>query len=88
MTYQVIYKYPVPPAPSKFILMLPKGAEILCVQMQSGEPQIWALVDPGAEEEERKFVTLGTGRQYKKLSKSQYIGTFQTPFFVWHVFEI
>lgn len=36
-------------------LDMPKGAEILTVQFQETHGQLWALVDPNAEMEERDF---------------------------------
>ena len=70
----------------EFIIKIPKGAEVLCVQMQNDAPQIWAIVDPNAEEEERKFLLAGTGWD-QDLSKYRYVGTFQALPFVWHLFE-
>lgn len=86
MSNQVIYKYYVSLGP--FSHRMPKGARILCVQMQDGVPQIWALVDPNVGNERRDFAVIGTGISDATLSKSQYIGTFQDPPFVWHLFEM
>jgi len=86
MTHQVIYKYPVSLPPCTFSHEMPKGAEVLCVQMQGAVPQIWALVDPEMEKENRRFAVIGTGRGRDDLSR--YVGTFQALPFVWHVFEI
>lgn len=88
MTHQVIYKYPVEPILDTFFHMMPKGAAILCVQMQDDKPQIWALVNPDAEEERREFRRVGTGWEPKNISTHQYRGTYQDPPFVWHLFEI
>lgn len=55
-----IYKYEIPMTDS-FSLPLPKGAEIIYVGLQRGEPQMWALVDPAAETELRSFCVHGTG---------------------------
>lgn len=85
MTNKTIYKYHVNMGP--FIQALPKGAEVLCAQMQNGNPHIWVLLDPDAEKEERMFTIIGTGEQGAP-PKSQYIGTLQDPPFVWHLFEI
>ena len=88
MANQVIYKYPVEPIRLKFVHMIPKGAEVLCVQMQNDAPQMWVLVDPDAEMERREFIRVGTGWEHKKTSKSQYVGTYQELPFVWHIFEV
>ena len=86
MAYQKIYKYPV--SIGTFIHAMPKGAEVLCVQMQEHNPQMWVLVNPKAEAERREFIVVGTGHSYTTLSGSRYIGTFQDSSFVWHLFEI
>ena len=84
MAHKTIHKYPVEMA--SYIQVLPKGAEVLCVQMQNGAPYMWVRVDAHAEEEERRFAIFGTGWAGTP-PKSQYIGTFQEPPFVWHLFE-
>jgi hypothetical protein len=41
--------------------VMPKGAEILSVMAQGDDVCMWALVDPNAEKERRRFLTFGTG---------------------------
>lgn len=68
---------------------LPLGAEILSVQEQHGEPQMWVLVDPNEVViEQRVFRLAGTGHPIKKSVK--FIGTFQLfgGSFVGHLFEV
>lgn len=79
-----IWKYPIALQDAQFIEM-PKGAEILCVQMQDGNPCLWALVLPG-ETERRKIEIYGTGHPVSELELA-YIGTYQEGPYVWHVFE-
>ena len=69
-------------------LMLPKGSEILCVQMQGKTPQLWAIVDPHAPKEPRMIEIYGTGHMLGD-EPGEYIGTFQQyeGQLVWHVFE-
>lgn len=72
-------------------LDMPKGAEILTVQFQETHGQLWALVDPEAEIEERDIEIFGTGNPIHcdmGLTR-QYIGTYQMHGgnLVWHVFE-
>ena len=66
----------------------PHGAKLLAVQEQHGEPQLWALVDPGAETEKRTFRVYGTGHDLPD-DPGQYVGTFQMHggALVFHVFE-
>ena len=67
---------------------MPVGAEILTVQMQNGEPQMWAIVDPTARTHHRNFHVVGTGHEVPE--RATYIGTYQQPELglVWHLFEI
>jgi hypothetical protein len=60
-------------------ITMPKGSEILTVQVQDGEPCLWALVDPDAGTEERFIEMVGTGRQIPTDSGSigRYVSTFQ-----------
>jgi len=83
-----VYKYPVP-CKDNFSLMLPKDAKILTVQNQREEPQLWALVDPDAPLEERKFRLAGTGHPVTQ-ENLDYIGTFQLRGgdYIGHLFEI
>lgn len=71
------------------IIEMPKGAEILTVQMQdSFNTCIWAMVDPEqGDTEKRRFVIVGTGHSFDDTDK-KYIGTWQDSMFVWHLFEV
>jgi hypothetical protein len=67
---------------------LPAGARILAVQLQHGEPQLWALVDPSQPMETRRLAMIGTGHDAPE--KATYISTFQMNegHLVVHVFEV
>ncbi|MBQ8969210.1 MAG: hypothetical protein IJ064_05720 [Bacteroidaceae bacterium] len=70
---------------------MPKGAKILTVQIQSGQPCIWAAVNPSSfENETRRFRIAGTGHPVEDAIIENYIGTFQMcdGKLVFHVFEI
>lgn len=88
-----IYKYKLSVTEEQ-TLLIPKGARILCVKLQNGEPHIWAIVNTGEELESRTFEIVGTGNTMKERSMFSrvYIDTFQSPnllnWFVGHVFEI
>ena len=73
-----VWKFPTP-IDDVFSIDLPKGAQILTVQVQRGEPCIWALVDPDAPKEKRHFVLLGTGHVHSKrlLEGCSYVGSYQ-----------
>jgi len=90
---QIVWKFEMPEFVKlhgdAFVLKMPKEAQILTVQVQYGKPCIWAVVDPTAPVEERKFRIAGTGHnlQYDLM---RYIGTFQLSEgkFIGHVFEV
>lgn len=83
----VIYKYPM--SQETTYIPMPKGAQILDVQMQHGVPTIWALVHETAELETRNFQTVGTGQSLSDNMKDySHIGTVQDGSFVWHIFEV
>lgn len=85
---RTIYKFPL--GVKHFtVISMPKGAEILTVQMQFGDLCLWAIVDPEAEDEDRQFYIFPTGRPLN-LPEYEYIGTVQMRGgqLVWHVFEI
>ena len=67
---------------------MPRGAEIIHIDTQSDVPSLWALVDPEAGKEGRRFRIFGTGHPIDSSTLS-YLGTFQTNGgqLVFHVFE-
>lgn len=71
-------------------LAMPKGAQVLTVQAQHGQPKLWALVDEKAPNEVREFLTIGTGNPAPVTPRDTYIGTYQmhNGELVFHVFEI
>lgn len=84
---KAVWKFPLPVV-SDCAIIMPVGAQILTVQIQRGEPFLWALVDPGMPGEVRNFHTCGTGHNsYAELGR--YVGTFQlhNGSLVFHVFE-
>ncbi len=68
---------------------MPKGAQVVSANIQSGKVCIWALVDATAIKEKRKFIILATGQNIPE-SKNTYIKTIfsENAEFVFHVFEI
>ena len=67
-----------------FYLSLPIDAEVLTVGMQGNQPCIWVKVIPNNALESRRFFVVGTGHL---LPEAGYVGTFQVPPFVWHLFQ-
>lgn len=87
-----IFKYPLMVVDQQTIMM-PRGADILCVQMQGEVPTLWAVVDPDwnghpAPEEARTINIYGTGNPMRD-PMGLYIGTVQqfSGALVWHVFD-
>lgn len=87
---KIILKYQLEEVYFQHIEM-PKGAEILSVQVQRDIPCIWALVNPENDNEKRGFEIFGTGSliQYDMGVERKYIGTIQRfgGNIIWHVFE-
>jgi len=68
---------------------IPSDYQILCVQVQDGEPYLWAMVDPDAESIRVTIETIGTGHRMDKAIR-KYIGTYQmmNGRLVFHCFEL
>lgn len=89
MNTLTIWKYPIQVTPNQVVEM-PKGARILCVQVQNGTLCLWALVNPALPKEQKFVAVLGTGyeRSEAQIANYTYLGTVQNPPFVWHVFVL
>lgn len=85
---RTIHKIPV--ASGLFHIQLPKGAKILTVQTQRGQPQMWALLDTLNDPERRSFIAFPTGVEIAPDVHLDYIGTFQLAdgARVFHLFEV
>ncbi len=84
-----VYKYPLD-IQDEVIVMMPKGARVLSVQVQNGRPCLWAAVDPSETElEKRLFRIAGTGHPIYDDVVDGFIGTIQLydGKLVFHVFE-
>jgi hypothetical protein len=68
---------------------MPRGAKILAAQSQRENIVIWAMIDPSAEHERRRFTVYGTGGLLPD-DPGVYIGTAQQAdgALVWHLFEV
>lgn len=82
-----VYKYPV--APGTFSHIMTERVDMLDVQIQHGEAQLWALVDISAPEQWRHFITAGTGHNIEQRVIG-HVGTFQLDGgdLIFHVFEV
>lgn len=82
-----IWKYPLPISGLPVIPMQ-RGARVLSVDVQHGKAQVWALVDPEAPTELRKFRVVETGHPLEEeIASMRFIGTVLLGFLVWHIFE-
>lgn len=80
-----IYKYPLKNEVLQTIKM-PKGAQILHVDLQRDDICLWALVDTTAEMEPRIIECFGTGFHIDNFPR-KHIATVKDGYFVWHYFE-
>ena len=86
---QTIWKFSAPINDSLTIEM-PAEAQLLSVDTQFGEPQLWALVDSDNPKEKRHFAWRGTGHNCNGLRAIGHVGTIQmhSGQLVFHLFEI
>ena len=70
-----IWKYALPMS-DVAIVDMPCGAEVLCVQMQRGEPYLWCKCSIHTKKEARTFFVVGTGHPMP-CDAGRYVGTFQ-----------
>ena len=56
-------------------LYLPDDANILCVKLQEGKPQMWVLMDTEAPKAKRYFITYTTGTLIGHHKQLTYIDT-------------
>lgn len=84
-----VFKYPIP-INDDFEMKLPRGAQILHIDSQQGQPMLWALVDPGALKETRRFRFAGTGHEIIENPENLiHRGTFKLhgDALIFHIFE-
>lgn len=83
-----IHKYELEPGAN--VVLMPRDAQVLTVQVQRRVPCMWAKVDPTQPTEPRTFAIYGTGHDVPADPRLRYVGTFQQAegALVWHVFEL
>lgn len=85
MATQTIWKFILQP---ECEVEIPKGAQILSVREQDVDICLWALVDPAAEKQRRRFVGFGTGDDVPDRPMT-FLGTVHLGGgMVFHVFEL
>ncbi len=82
-----IWKFPLQTIDEQ-VIEVPVGAELLTVQIQNGEPCLWARVDTNELVELRKIAIHGTGHELPDTTR-KYIDTYQMAgdSLIFHVFE-
>lgn len=86
---QVVYKFDVP-YDGEFSIKLPRGAQVLCVDVQNDEPKLWVqMTTETAYFDERYFKLVPTGMPFN-ADYLIYIGTFLSlnTRFVGHLYEM
>ncbi len=89
----VIWKYQLDDE-ARQVVMMPSGAQIMSVQQQHGDLQLWALVDPDLPKQMRVSEIFSTGTTMPDLSSEgrvrRHVATVQVcqGMLVWHVFEL
>lgn len=85
-----IYKYEIPfPKDDEagVVVHMPRNARVLSVGEQQGEIFAWALVEPGAEMQPRRFWIHGTGHPVSEcVLTKHFLGTVHVRTLVFHVF--
>ena len=87
---KTIWKYDLPICDMQGIDM-PRGAEILSVQMQGNQgAKLWVLVDPSKPKVNRTIIIHGTGHPVLQPENKKFIGTIQIDdgALVFHVFSL
>ena len=87
-----IYKYTFT-LDNKFFMAFPRGAKILKIAKQEGQPRgiycVWALIDPKEPAiVKRAFAVFGTGHDIDNVDQYEYIDTILDGAYVWHFFEV
>jgi hypothetical protein len=86
---RTIYKYPIDTL-DQFTVRMPKGAQVVHVDMQMGSAQMWAMVDTEQSDVPRKFALRGTGHDCEDMPVSAHVGSFQMHGgrLVFHLFDL
>lgn len=86
-----VYKYELPANYNTYI-DVPKGGEVLHLDVQNNTPFLWILIDTEAPTEQRRFRVYGTGHEIPTGEKDnlKFTGTFfiNSSRLEFHVFEV
>ena len=82
---KTIYKYPIEITDEQTVSM-PVGGQVLSAQMQGTHLCIWALVEAGNFNCNRRVRIFGTGNPVELDNNWKFVDSVQERIFVWHVF--
>lgn len=89
-----IWKYRIDPQPgppgadyATAEITMPLDAQILHLDLQDGQPTIWARVNTHASVKRKGFYVVPTGVDLPEYHLGAYVGTWQKDGLVWHVFR-
>lgn len=89
MKNEVVWKFVVKLKAERQMVTMPAVAKIVYFGLDgSGDPCLWAIVDPDMPTEGRSFVVRGTGRHWTAAERGEYVGTLVQGVYVWHCFEV
>lgn len=71
-----VWKFPVR-LEDEWTLSAPRGFDPLSVQIQGGEPFLWATVDPNKPAMDYTIRVAGTGHPIEERRIQKFVGTFQ-----------
>lgn len=80
-----IWKFPFP-IRDQFAIEMPADSKIVLLELQGGEPCLWAIVHPRMCKVTRRFRIVGTGHPIE--AGLEHVASFQQLSFVWHLFEV
>lgn len=88
---QAVYKWQLRRSSEiQLIRTIPMGAKIVRFALQNDNPTIWAVCNPAAQMEDRRFIIEATGSDVPADYK--YVGSVEDiksgTSFIWHLFEV
>jgi hypothetical protein len=84
-TGRTIWKFPLK-ITDKQVLRIPRVHELLDVQLQDGQPMLWAMVHPDSTVQGLAIYCYGTGNPGPS-PEEVYVATIQLYGFVWHFYS-
>lgn len=85
MSNPVIWKFPLIVQRHQKV-ELPMGSQPIHIDMQGGQPTLWAVVDPQLPTEHLDVVMFGTGHPIVETAPLMHLGTVMDGSLVWHYF--